>query len=87
MAMGTGTATGTKGYELKPYVALSPEDGEGGVMLLCFFDLEQRGEVAALERGQFATVDGTYGRLRPHRGRARDPALRLLDCRVDDSSP
>ena len=79
MTMGTGTATGTKGYELKPYVALSPEDGEGGVMLLCFFDLDRRGEVAALERGQFVTVDGTYGAY----GRTKDvPVLRLYECSI-----
>jgi hypothetical protein len=75
------SATGRKSYELKPYVALSPDDGEGGVMLLCFFDLDQRGELAELERGQLVTFDGTYGAY----GRTkRVPVLRLYDCSIAD---
>jgi hypothetical protein len=78
---GGWAATGRKGYELKPYVAMSPEDGEGGVMLLCFFDIGYRAELAALERGQPVTVDGTYGSF----GYTKDvPVIKLYECKIAD---
>jgi hypothetical protein len=76
---GGWAATGRKGYELNPYVSMSPEDGKGGVILFCFFDIEQRGEFAVLERGQLVTVDGTYGSFGKSQGVTM---ITLWDCSI-----
>ncbi len=50
-------------------------------MLLCFFDIADRGELAALDRGQPATLDGTYGSFGYTKG---VPVIKLYDCSIVD---
>ena len=66
------------GYERIPYVLLSPDDGEGGVAAVCYF--EDRDELRSLKRGETKRFVGTFSAYR----RARNlPTFVLVQCSLE----
>jgi hypothetical protein len=73
------TGTSRRVTEKQPYVMIAPPDGEGGVAGLCYFDINDRADVAELQKGSNVELDCVF---QGYRSRRTPPTLIFRDCSI-----